>query len=112
MKKNFNKKNTDTKIEKNLKKIFIKGIWASLFMYRVVPAKFSKDGLDCASLELDFFGASDSTGFSLDRWRKGFYINTQLLDTILNTGIDVGFMDNDVCSKKKKLLCTLAMKKI
>ena len=103
-KKNFNKKNTDTKIEKNLKKIFIKGIWASLFMHRVVPAKFSKDGLDCASLELDFFGASDSTGFSLERWREGLYINTQLLDTILNTGIDVGFMDNDVCSKKHKTL--------
>ena len=103
-KKNFNKKNTDTKIEKNLKKIFIKGVWASLFLYRVVPAKFSKDGLDCASLELDFFGSSGSLRPSLEHWREGFYINTKLLDTILNTGIDVGFMDNEVCSKKNKTL--------
>jgi hypothetical protein len=101
---NFDGSNVDTTREEELKESFIKGIWGALFFHRIVPAKYSEDGLDCASLEQDLFGASTKEEYSLEKWLNGDLIHTDILDALLTMGIDIGFTENDVCKKSKTLM--------
>ena len=98
---NFDGDNVDTEREEELKESFIKGVWGALFFHRVVPAAYSEDGLDCASLELDLFGASSKEEYSLEKWLNGDLIHTDILDALLTMGINIGFTDNEICKKSR-----------
>tara|TARA_B100000925_G_C22010120_1_gene475836 strand:- start:2939 stop:4096 length:1158 start_codon:yes stop_codon:yes gene_type:complete len=101
---NFAGDNVDTEREEELKESFIKGIWGALFFHRVVPAAYSEDGLDCASLEQDLFGASSKEEYSLEKWLRGDLIHTDILDALLTMRIDIGFTDNDICKKSRTFM--------
>ena len=62
---------------------------------------YSEDGLDCASLEQDLFGASSKEEYSLEKWLNGDLIHTDILDALLTMGIDIGFTDNDICKRSR-----------
>mgnify|MGYP001480938418 FL=1 len=69
-----------------------------------MPAAYSEDGLDCASLEQDLFGASSKEEYSLEKWLNGDLIHTDILDALLTMGIDIGFTDNDICNKSRTFM--------
>ncbi len=88
--------------EKNLKNIFIKGVWASLFIPRATPSLFTYGGraYSCNTLEKKFLGAEDfeTSGFDINKWNNGDYIQKRLLNILLGSGIKVGFKSSEVCS--------------